>query len=77
MILLHLLVAVFWVSLTCTVISVDGGLVRTSTSCTSLSSSLTLYVDWLNVTVVAKQGRLINVLLRLVAKKAKTSHVHT
>jgi len=45
MMLLHSLVAVFSVSLTCTVISVDDGLLRTSTGCTSPAPSLTLYAD--------------------------------
>ena len=51
--LLHSLVAVFSLSLTCTVISVDDGLLRTSTGCAGPASSLTLYVDWLKVTVAA------------------------
>ena len=38
------LVAVPEVSLTCTVISVDDGLLRTSTGCAGPSVSLTLYV---------------------------------
>ena len=38
---------------TTTVISVDNGLLRTSTGCTILAPSLTLYVDWLNVTVIS------------------------
>ena len=53
MMLLHLLVAVFSVSLTCTLISVDDGLLRTSTGCADISFSLTLYVDWLKMTVIA------------------------
>jgi len=36
---------------TCTVISVDDELLRTSTGCAGPASSLTLYVDWLNLTV--------------------------
>jgi len=51
--LLHSLLAVVWVSLICTAISVDDGLLRTSTGCAGPSSSSTLYVDWLKVTVVA------------------------
>ena len=43
-------VAVLCLFLTCTVISVDDGLLRTSTGCAGPSSSSTLYVDWLNVT---------------------------
>jgi len=43
-------VAVFWVSLTCTVISVDDGLLRTSTGCTGPAFSPTLYVDWIKLT---------------------------
>ena len=34
-----------------TVISVDDGLLRTSTGCAGPSSSLTLYVDLVNMTV--------------------------
>ena len=41
------------VVVTCTVISVGDGLLITSTSSAGPASSLTLYVDWLNVTVVA------------------------
>ena len=33
------------------VISVDDGLLRTSTGCAGPSSSSTLYVDWLKLTV--------------------------
>ena len=50
---MYLLMAVSPVSLTCTVISVDDGLLRTSTGCAGPASSLTLYVDWLKVTTVA------------------------
>ena len=39
---------------TCTVISVDDGLLRTSTGCADRASSLTLYVDWLNDMVIAE-----------------------
>ena len=35
------------------VISVDDGLLRTSTGCAGPSSSSTLYVDWLNLIVGA------------------------
>jgi len=52
--LLHSLVAVTPVSLTRTVISVDDGLLRTSTGCAGPAPSLTLYVDGLNDTLVAK-----------------------
>jgi len=41
---------------TCTVISIDDGLLRTSTGCASSSSPLTLYIDWLNVTKGSKQN---------------------
>ena len=47
--------AVFGKSLTCIAISVDDGLLRTSTGCANPASSLTLYVDWLKVTMTAKQ----------------------
>ena len=47
-------VAVPTMSLTCTVISVDDGLLRTSTGCVGPSSSSTLYVDCSNCTVIAK-----------------------
>ena len=36
-----------------TVISVDDGLLRTSTGCAGPSSSLTMYVDWLKLTVIS------------------------
>ena len=38
---------------TCTVISVDDGLLRTSTGCAGPSDSLTLYTDWLKDTVMS------------------------
>ena len=41
----YLLLAVFCISLTSTVISVDDGLLRTSTGCAGPPSSLMLYVD--------------------------------
>ena len=47
--------AVFSVSLTCIVISVDDGLLRTSTGCAGPSPSLILYVDWLKVMIIAKR----------------------
>ena len=43
---------------TCTVIGVNGGLLRTSTSCDGSSSS-TLYVDCSNVTVIAIKSMII------------------
>ena len=46
-------VAVMSLLLTCTVISVDDGLLRTSTGCAGPSSSSTLYVDWLKLTIIA------------------------
>ena len=45
-----LLVAVEAVSVTCTVILTDDGLLSTSTGCTCLLLSLTVYVDRLNLT---------------------------
>ena len=54
-ILFHLLVAVFAFSLTCTVISVDNGLLRTSTGCARINPSLAVNDGWLNVTVIAIQ----------------------
>ena len=39
---------------TCTVTSVDDGLLRTILSCAGPPSSLTLYVDSLNITVMAR-----------------------
>jgi len=50
-------VAVFSVSLTCTVISVDDGLLRTSTGCAGPAPSLALYVDWMNEMMIAKEYR--------------------
>jgi len=38
---------------TCTVISVDDELLRTSVGRDGPAFSLTLYVDWLNLTVMA------------------------
>jgi len=46
-------VAVLSLLLTCTVISVDDGLLRTSTGCAGPLSSSTLYVDWLKLIVLA------------------------
>ena len=51
--------AVLLIALTCTVISVDDGLLRTSTGCAGPSSSLTLYVDWLKVTVMGAEVTLM------------------
>ena len=48
-------VAVMSLFLTCTVISVDDGLLRTSTGCAGPSSSLTLYADWLKLTETSKK----------------------
>ena len=42
--------------LTCTVISVDDGLLRTSTGCAGPSSSSTLYVDSLKLIVESVKG---------------------
>ena len=47
------------VSVTVTVITLDDGLLRTSTGCAGPSSSSTLYVLLLNVTVIAREGKLI------------------
>ena len=52
--LVHLPVAVMSLLSTCTVISVDDGLLRTSTGCAGPSSSSTLYVDWLKLTKISK-----------------------
>ena len=49
---LYLPVAVFWMSLTSTVILVDDGLLRTSTGCAGPSSSSTLIVDWLKLKLI-------------------------
>ena len=38
------------VVLTCTVMPVESELLRTNTGCAGPSFSLTVYVDWLNVT---------------------------
>ena len=38
----------------CTVRLVDDGLLRTSAACAGSSSSLTLYLDWPNITVMAR-----------------------
>jgi len=47
------------VLVTCTVISVDDGLLRTSVGCDRPSFSLTLYVDWLNLTVMAMEENFV------------------
>jgi len=52
--LLHSPLAVFGISPTSTVISVDDGLLRTSTGCAGPAFSLTLYVDWLKETTITK-----------------------
>ena len=44
-------VAVLLLVVTCTVISVDDGLLRTSTGCTDPISSSTVYADWSKVIV--------------------------
>ena len=63
LILADSLVAVPKGSLTCTVISVDDGLLRTSTGCTDPPSSLTLYVDCSKLTKIAtKRIRLVIIL---------------
>ena len=41
------------VTFTITVISVDDGLLRTNRGCAGPSSSLTMYVDWLKLTVIS------------------------
>ena len=41
------------VTFTITVISVDDGLLKTSTGCAGPSSSSTMYVDWLKFTVTS------------------------
>ena len=46
-------VALMSLLLTLKVISVDDGLLRTSTGCAGPSASLTLYVDRLKLTVIA------------------------
>ena len=56
--LVYLPVAVMLLLLTCTVISVDDGLLRTSTGCADPSSSSTVYVDWLNMTMVPNVNHL-------------------
>ena len=56
---MYSLVALTAVSLTCTVISVDDGLLRTSTGCADPSSSPTLYIALLNDTVGATTKRTI------------------
>ena len=53
MMLVYSPVAEMSLLVTCIVISVDDGLLRTSTGCAGPSSSLTLYVDWLKFTVVS------------------------
>ena len=42
--------------LTCTVITVDDGLLRTSTGCATTLSSSTLYVDWLKLIIVDSEN---------------------
>ena len=40
---------------TSTVISVDDGLLRLSTACAGSSFSLTVYADWLNITLITRR----------------------
>ena len=54
--LVYLPVAVMLLLLTCTVISVDDGLLRTSTGCAGPLFSSTLYADWLKVIVESVKG---------------------
>ena len=49
-------VAVISSLVTCTVNSIDAGLLRTSTGCAGPAFSFTLYVVSLNITVMAKQN---------------------
>jgi len=58
-------VAVMSLLVTCTVISVDDGLLRISTGCASPLFSPTLYVGWLNLIVAATKNynRTVNRLL--------------
>ena len=51
----HLPVADPLVLITCTVISVDDGLLRTSTGCAGPLFSSTLYTDWLKLTVTTME----------------------
>ena len=54
--------------LTCTVISVDDGLLRTSTGCAGPSSSSTLYADWLKLIVMTINQFDKHVLVRSLTK---------
>ena len=56
--LVYLPVVVMSLLLTCTVISVDDGLLRTSTGFTGPSSSSTLYADWLKLTVISMVNKM-------------------
>ena len=51
--LIHLPVAVTSVFITCTVKSVDDGLVRTSSTCTAPSSSSTAYIGFMKDTITS------------------------
>ena len=52
-------VAVMSLLLTCTVILVDDGLLRTSTGCVGPSSSSILNVDWLKLTEISTEQNLM------------------
>ena len=54
-------VAVMSLVSTCTVILVDDGLLRTSTGCAGPSSSLTLYADWLKLTMMTIRMDIIHI----------------
>jgi len=54
--ILFLLVADPSLLRTCTVISVDDGLLRTKTICTDSLFSATLYIAWLKLRVAATQN---------------------
>ena len=56
MMLLHSLVAVFPVSVTCTLIAIADVLLRTSIGCAGPASSSTRYVDGLKLTVQTTDG---------------------
>ena len=54
-------VAVMSLFSTCTVISVDDGLLRTNTGCAGPSSSSTLYADCLKLTMMAIKMDIIHI----------------
>jgi len=61
---------------TCIVILVDDGLLRTSTGFAGPSSSLTLYDDWLKLTVMAIRNLRLNTTTNIMYFHHSSSAIH-